>query len=65
VADAPSEARLYPHLWGHVVFHGLKPAADDKLNDIAVNPDKGAGTDVKKDITDILDDLKTRPPKKP
>jgi hypothetical protein len=64
VADAPSEARLHPHLWGHVVFHGIKPGADDKLTDVT-QPDKGPGKVDKKDINDILDDLKTRPPKKP
>lgn len=62
VSDAPSEARLAPHLWGHVRFHGHRPGADDQLNaiDLKTGPDKPK--DVKKDVKDILDDLK--PPSK-
>lgn len=52
VADAPSEARLNPHLWGHAVFHG--PRGEDTRLD-AVGEKK---TD--KDLTDILDDLKPK-----
>lgn len=62
VADAPSEARLSPHLWGHLVFHGQRSAAEERIGDI--NPER-TPKDVGKDVTDILDDLKTRPPKKP
>src|SRR5262249_15825493 len=40
VSDAPSEARLSPHLWGHVVFHGNRPSADDRLIDIGLTPDR-------------------------
>jgi hypothetical protein len=51
VADAPSEARLHPHLWGHAVFHG--PRGDDSRLD-AANGGKKPDTDV----DDILGDLK-------
>lgn len=65
VADAPSEARLTPHLWGHIRFHGDRSSAEDKLNDLEQiagkkNPVKG----VKKDVTDILDELDETPVKK-
>ena len=30
-ADAPSEARLHPNLWGHVLFHDRKSSAEDRL----------------------------------
>ena len=65
VADAPSEARLTPHLWGHIRFHGDRSSAEDKLNDLdqiagKKNPVKG----VKKDVTDILDELDETPVKK-
>lgn len=62
VADAPSEARLHPHLWGHVVFHGHRPGAEEKFNAVTINPDKESGKEVKKDVGDILDDLKTKKP---
>jgi hypothetical protein len=33
VADAPSEARLHPNLWGHARFHaGEAPSLDDRLD---------------------------------
>src|SRR4029079_15880502 len=28
VADAPSEARLQPNLWGHIRFHDLRPSVE-------------------------------------
>lgn len=58
VSDAPSEARLTPHLWGHIVFHGVRAGVDEKFNAINVLPDKNAPKEVKKDVGDILDDLK-------
>jgi hypothetical protein len=56
VADAPSEARLSPHMWGFARFHaGLRPTTDDALDEIAA---RGTGKkEVKKDVTDILDEL--------
>ena len=57
-ADAPSEARLAPHLWGHVLIHGNRPTAGDRLSEIQFPDGKRPGKDVKKDVTDILDELK-------
>lgn len=51
VADAPSEARLSPHLWGHALFHGAR--GDDTRLDAATG-----GKKPDRDVTDILDDLK-------
>ncbi|MCE9604535.1 MAG: hypothetical protein K8U03_06470 [Planctomycetia bacterium] len=34
VADAPSEARLHPNLWGHVLFHDQRRTAEDRLDSI-------------------------------
>lgn len=66
VADAPSEARLTPHLWGHIRFHGDRTSAEDKLKDLEqiAGSTKKPGKDVKKDVTDILDDLDDKPAKK-
>lgn len=52
VADAPSEARLSPHLWGHAVFHGVR--GDESRLDAPIGPKKN------KDVDDILDDLKKK-----
>ncbi len=57
-ADAPSEARLSPHLWGHVLIHGNRPTTGDRLSEIQFPDGKRPGKDVKKDVTDILDELK-------
>ncbi len=56
VADAPSEARLSPHLWGFARIHaGMRPSTDDVLDEVA---SQGTGKKVfKKDVTDILDEL--------
>ena len=65
VADAPSEARLTPHFWGHIHFHGDRSSAEDKLNDLEqIAGKKKPGKEVKKDVTDILDDLEDKPVKK-
>jgi hypothetical protein len=65
VSDAPSEARLHPNLWGYALFHGYRPTTDDRLNEVAGPGDKPQPKDVKKDVDDLLDDLKTKPkPKK-
>lgn len=53
VADAPSEARLHPNLWGHAVFHG--PRGEDTRLDTT-----NGGKKPDKDINDILDDLKPK-----
>lgn len=65
VSDAPSEARLSPHLWGHARFHGLRPTTDDKLAEVEVQDRKGPTKDVTRDVTDILDDLKEKPKARP
>ncbi|MCX7420822.1 MAG: hypothetical protein NT013_14945 [Planctomycetia bacterium] len=65
VADAPSEARLTPHLWGHIRFHGDRSSAEDKLKDLEqIAGTKKSSKEVKKDVTDILDDLDEKPVKK-
>lgn len=57
VADAPSEARLQPNLWGFVRFHGQnRPSAEDQLETVAAEPPK-KGKEVAKDVDDILDAL--------
>jgi hypothetical protein len=61
VSDAPTEARLSPQFWGYALFHGLRPSTDDRLAEIEVQDSKAPSKDVKKDVTDILDDLKTKP----
>ncbi|MGE3406003.1 MAG: hypothetical protein AB7I37_04255 [Pirellulales bacterium] len=56
VADAPSEARLHPNLWGHVRLHaGVRPSAEDALDEIAIGGERKKA--VKKDVKDILDEL--------
>jgi hypothetical protein len=62
-ADAPSEARLSPHLWGNVLIQGPRPTTADKLPDLLFQ-ESGSGKDVKKDVTDILDEIKDKPKKK-
>ncbi|MCE9533434.1 MAG: hypothetical protein K8T89_20265 [Planctomycetes bacterium] len=63
-ADAPSEARLSPNLWGHVLIQSFRASASDNLGDADFTGGKVPGKDVKKDVTDILDDLKEKPKKK-
>jgi len=63
-ADAPSEARLSPQFWGHVLIQGARPSANDRLGDTEFTDRKTPGKEVKKDVTDILDDLKETPKKK-
>ncbi|MCE9603294.1 MAG: hypothetical protein K8U03_00150 [Planctomycetia bacterium] len=53
VADAPSEARLQPHLWGHVRFQDLRPTAEEQLETLA--GDKKAK---KNSVDDLLNDIK-------
>jgi hypothetical protein len=48
VADAPSEARLHPDLWGHIRFHA--ETANSQLDPGARKKDKG--------LDDLLNDLK-------
>ena len=46
LADAPTEARLEPHLWGHAIFPGqdsLGPRAPDAAN--LLDPNAGAADD--------------------
>ncbi|WP_020473463.1 NHL repeat-containing protein [Zavarzinella formosa] len=61
-ADTPSEARLNPHQWGHARFHGLRVGVEEKFGgpDDLTKPKAD-----KKDINDILDDLKPPTGKKP
>lgn len=62
VADAPSEAQLNPHLWGHVRFFGVKASASDRLGEVELGSGRKSGKDVKKDVTDILGDLEEAKP---
>ncbi len=58
-ADAPSEARLHPELWGFVRFHDAsRPSTEDRLQSDELTS-KPAGKDkaVKADVDDILDSL--------
>jgi hypothetical protein len=50
VADAPSEARLQPHLWGHVRFHDERPSAERQLDPLA-----SENKEKKKSFDDLLD----------
>jgi hypothetical protein len=66
VADAPSEAQLNPHLWGHLRFFGVKSSASDRLGDVELGGGRKPGKEVGKDVTDILGDLEEgKPAKKP
>lgn len=55
VADAPSEARLSPNLWGFVRFQEERPSAEDRLDAFEVK--EGSGAKKKKKGADLLDDL--------
>ena len=58
-ADAPSEARLHPELWGFVRFHdGRRPSTEDRFeaDEVAGKP-TGKDKAVKADVDDILDSL--------
>jgi hypothetical protein len=58
-ADAPSEARLHPELWGFVRFHdGKRPSTEDRFEASEVTG-RAAGKDktLKRDIDDILESL--------
>jgi len=50
-ADAPSEARLHPNLWGHVLLHADRSTAEDRLDPLA-KPKAAKGLD------DLLDKVK-------
>lgn len=51
VADAPSEARLHPNLWGHVLLHDRKKTAEDRLDAFDKPP-------MPKGLDDLLDGKK-------
>jgi hypothetical protein len=55
-ADAPSEARLQPNLWGHARFHEYRPSAEEELGEIRWPADKNAAKKIQKDVIDTLDD---------
>ena len=52
VADAPSEARLQPHLWGHVRFQDVRRTAEEQLDPGSEKKPKNSAVD------DLLNDLK-------
>jgi len=53
VADAPSDARLQPHLWGHVRFQDIRRTAEESLDPSAAEKKpKNTAAD------DLLNDLK-------
>ena len=60
IADAPSEARLTPHLWGHILFHDHRPSAEDRLADDAINGSKKPTKAQKDAAEELLDDLKKK-----
>ncbi len=60
IADAPSEARLTPHLWGHVLFHDHRPSAEDRLTDDVIDSFKKPPKAPKDDAEELLDDLKKK-----
>jgi hypothetical protein len=64
-SDAPSEARLHPNLWGHARFLGQRSTAEDKMDGPSSPGEKAAPREVKKDVLDILDELKQKPDVKP
>lgn len=51
VADVPSEARLHPNLWGHVLLHDRKQSAEDRLDAFDKPP-------MPKGLEDLLDGKK-------
>jgi hypothetical protein len=55
VADAPSEARLHPNLWGHVLFHDKRKSAEDRLEALEKPP-------APKGLDDLLDNKKASLP---
>ena len=55
VADAPSESRLHPNLWGHVRFGGRQASSEDRLDAFEVLGD--GKKKVGKAAKDLLDDL--------
>ncbi len=55
VADAPSEARLHPNLWGHAIFVDEADAADQRLEELDDFSDTDEDTDEL--IGDFLDEL--------
>ncbi len=59
VADAPSEARLSPHLWGHVrLLNQNQKSSENRLDSVEINPRAGKkGKDLAKDVDDILETL--------
>jgi hypothetical protein len=48
-ADAPSEARLQPNLWGHARFHDYRPTAEEELGE------RASSKKVPKDLSEELD----------
>lgn len=60
VADAPSEARLTPHLWGTVLFHDQRPGADSTFADDSIEGGKKPSKDQKNAVNELLDDLKSK-----
>jgi hypothetical protein len=60
VADAPSEARLTPHLWGTVLFHDQRPGADSTFADESIEGGKKPSKDQKNAVNELLDDLKSK-----
>jgi len=60
VADAPSEARLHPNLWGHVLFQGERKSAEDRLDALdGIDPLKPASKPGK-ELEDLLDAPKSK-----
>ncbi len=60
IADAPSEARLTPHLLGHILFHDHCPSADDRLADDSIDGSQKPTKTQKDAAEELLDDLKKK-----
>ena len=60
VADAPSEARLTPHLWGTVLFHDQRPNSDATFAEDAIEGGKKPSKDQKNAVNELLDELKSK-----
>ena len=56
VADAPSEARLQPNLWGHARFHDYRPSAEEELGELRWPADKNASKKIQKDVIESLEE---------
>jgi hypothetical protein len=57
-ADAPSEARLQPNLWGYARFQDYRPTAEEALGEIRLPGETKSVPKGHKDLLDSLDELR-------